>query len=48
MNMNYRQSWGGFSQDKMVSWDITVNGVGLEEACNEAEVFWGNFQEMTP
>ncbi len=48
MNMNYRQSWGSFSQGKTVSWDITVNVTGLEEACNEAEVFWGNFQEMTP
>ena len=46
--MNYRQSWGSFSQDKMVSWDITVNVTGLEEACNEAEVFWGNFHHMTP
>ena len=32
----------------MVPWDITVNVTDLEEACNEAEVFWGNFQEMTP
>jgi len=32
----------------MGSWDITVNVTGLEEACNEAEVFWGNFQEKTP
>ena len=48
VNMNYRQSWGSFSQDKMVSWDITVNVAGLEEAYNEAEVFWGNFQHMTP
>jgi hypothetical protein len=32
----------------MVSWAITVNVTGLEEACNEAEVFWGNFQDMTP
>ena len=46
--MNYRQSWGSFSQDKMVSWDITVNVTGFEEACNEAGVFWGNFQDMTP
>jgi hypothetical protein len=46
--MNYRQSWGSFSQDTMVSWDITVNVTGLEEACNEAEVFWGNFHHMTP
>ena len=37
--MNYRQSWGSFSQDKMVYWDITVNVTGLEDACNEAEVF---------
>jgi len=47
-NMNYRQSWGSFSQDKMVSRDITVNVTGLEEACNKAEVFWGKFQHMTP
>ena len=46
--MNYRQSWGSFSQDKTVYWDITVNVTGLEEACNEAEVFWGNFHHMTP
>jgi hypothetical protein len=46
--MNYRQSWGSFSQDKMVSWGITVNVTGLEEACNEAEVLWGNFHHMTP
>ena len=46
--MNYRHSWGSFSQDNMVSWDITVNVTGLEEACNETEVFWGNFHYMTP
>ena len=48
MNTNYRQSCRSFSQDKMVSWDITVGVTGLEEACNEAEVFWGNFHHMTP
>jgi len=46
--MNYRQSWGNFSPDNMVSWDTTVNVTGLEEACNEAEAFWGNFHHMTP
>ena len=46
--MNYKQSWGSFSQDKMVSWDIIMNVTGLAEACNEAEVFWGICQDMIP
>jgi hypothetical protein len=48
VNMNHRHSWGSFSQDKMVSWDITVNGKDLREACEEAELLWVNFSELNP
>ena len=48
VNMNYRQSWGSFSQDKMVSWDITVQGTDLTQVCVAASLFWDHFKSFNP
>jgi hypothetical protein len=43
-----RQSWGSFSHDKMVGFDITIHAKNLDEAVQVANYYWHEFKGITP
>ena len=48
VNPCYRLSWASYSHDKMISYDVTVHAMSLQDACNTANRYWMNFRDLAP
>ena len=43
-----RQSWGFFSRDILVGFDVTIHAKSIEEASDVASKYWHDFHKYHP
>jgi hypothetical protein len=48
VNPCHRQSWGSFSHDKLVGFDVTIHATDIDEACKVANYYWHEFKGLMP
>ncbi len=43
-----KRSWGNYSHDKLVGFDVTIHASTMMEACNVATCYWEQFKKYSP